>query len=187
VSDTAGSAEGPTEVPTEVPTAARSGLRVWGPWIVMAVILAVALAIGTFGSSGPQTQEQRVIAIASTLKCPVCSGESVAESDADASIQIRQEIAKRLDQGQTPDQIRAYLAAPDRYGAGILLTPSRSGVSSLVWVIPVIALVVSGAVLFVVFRRWRVSATMHASAKDRDLVRVALGDDDHGEDVGDPT
>jgi cytochrome c-type biogenesis protein CcmH len=149
-------------------------MRLWAPWLAMAAILVVALFIGTVGSSGPQTNEQRVIAIAQTLRCPVCDGESVAESDSDASVQIRQEIARRLDEGQTPDQIRAYLASPDRYGARILLDPSRSGVSSLVWIIPVVALVVAGAVLVLVFRRWRSTATMHATDRDRDLVGHAL-------------
>jgi cytochrome c-type biogenesis protein CcmH len=155
----------------------ESFLRRWGPWLAMAVIVTVALVYGTVGSTGPQTNEQRVLAIAQTLRCPVCDGESVAESDSDASVQIRQEIAKRLDEGWTPDQIRTYLASPDRYGPQILLTPSGSGVSSLVWIIPVIALVVAFAVLFVVFRRWRSTASLHASDKDRALVTRALEED----------
>jgi cytochrome c-type biogenesis protein CcmH len=145
----------------------------------MAVVLVTALIIGTLGSSGPETNADRVIAISRTLKCPVCEGESVAESNADASLDIRADIAKRLDEGQSADQIRAYYAA--HYGPSILLTPSSSGVSSLVWVIPVIALVVSGAVLFFLFRRWRVRGDVHASAADRELVEQAL--DDEPEDV----
>ncbi len=89
----------------------ESRVRVWAPWLAMLVVLAVALVIGTFGSSGPETNADRVIAISRTLKCPVCSGESVAESNADASLDIRADIAKRLDQGQSADQIRAYYAA----------------------------------------------------------------------------
>jgi len=147
-------------------------LRPWGPWLAMAVVLVVALTIGTLGSSGPQTNADRVMAIARTLKCPVCSGESVAESNADASLQIRADIAKRLDQGQSAGQIQAYYAS--KY-PGILLTPSSSGVSSLVWIIPVIALVISFAVLVALFRRWKVRGEVHATEADRELVGAALG------------
>jgi cytochrome c-type biogenesis protein CcmH len=150
-------------------------VRKWAPWLVMLVVLVIALVIGTVRSSGPQTNADRVMAIARTLKCPVCDGESVAESNADASLQIRADIAKRLDQGQTADQIRAYYASPEHYGPGILLTPSSSGVSSLVWSIPVIVLVISLAVLVTLFRRWKVRGDVHATDADRDLVGAALG------------
>jgi cytochrome c-type biogenesis protein CcmH len=152
----------------------------------MAVVLVVALTIGTLGSSGPQTNADRVMAIARTLKCPVCDGESVAESNADASLQIRADIAKRLDQGQTADQIRAYYASPERYGPSILLTPSSTGISSLVWIIPIMVLVVSFAVLVALFRRWKVRGEVHASAADRALVGAALEAHPHSEiDEGD--
>jgi len=149
-------------------------LRTWGPWLAMAVVVLVALTIGTLGSTGPQTNADRVMAIARTLKCPVCDGESVAESNADASLQIRADIAKRLDQGQTADQIRAYYASPERYGSSILLTPSSTGISSLVWIIPIMVLVVSFAVLVALFRRWKVRGEVHASDADRALVGAAL-------------
>jgi len=153
-------------------TTKARGIGVWLPWIAMAVILGTALIIGTLGSSGPVTQQDRVMAIARTLKCPVCSGESVAESDVDASKLIRTDIAQRLEQGQSASQIRSYYAG--RYGEGILLTPSSSGVSSLVWIVPVIALVASAAVLIGVFRRWRVRGDVHATEADRELVADAL-------------
>ncbi len=42
------------------------------------------------------------------------------------------------------------------------------------WIIPVIALVISGAVLFTLFRRWHVRGDVHATAADRALVEQAL-------------
>ena len=139
----------------------------------MAVILVTALVVGTLGSSGPVTQQDRVMAIARTLKCPVCSGESVAESNVDASQLIRTDIAKRLEQGQSADQIRSYYAG--RYGEGILLTPSSTGVSSLVWIVPGHRARGGGAVLVGVFRHWRIRGDVHATEADRELVEEALG------------
>ncbi len=149
-------------------------LRIWGPWLAMAVVLVTALTIGVLGSSGPQTNAERVTAIARTLKCEVCAGESVAESDSDFAQQARIEIARRLDQGQSADQIRAYFVSKN--GESVTLIPSSTGVSSLVWIIPVIALVISAAVLVMVFRRWQVRGDVHATAADRELVSRALGD-----------
>jgi cytochrome c-type biogenesis protein CcmH len=153
---------------------ANHGLRVWAPWVAMAVVLVIALTIGIVGSSGPETNADRMMAIARTLKCEVCAGESVAESDSDFAQQARIEIARRLDEGQSPAQIRAYFV--DTNGENVSLLPSSTGVSSLVWVIPVIALVVAGAFLVMVFRRWQVRADVPLTESDRELVARALGD-----------
>ncbi len=169
-------------------------LRTYGPWLAMAVIVATALTIGVTGTNGPTTNEGRMLAIAATLKCEVCQGESVAQSDSDFAQQARVEIAKRLDEGQTPAQIRAFFISTD--GQDVSLIPASTGVSSLVWIIPVVALLISAAILVVVFRRWQVKGDVHASQADRDLVAEALArmpvgpddlaPDDHGPDEPEP-
>ncbi len=113
-----------------------------------------------------------MLAIAATLKCEVCEGESVAQSDSDFAQQARVDIAKRLDDGQSAQQIRAFYI--QHYGASVSLIPASSGVSGLVWIIPVVALLLSAAVLVMVFRRWQVKGDVHASQADRELVADAL-------------
>jgi cytochrome c-type biogenesis protein CcmH len=153
-------------------TTAPSKLRTFGPWVAMAVIVVVALTIGVTGTSGPTTNEGRMLAIASTLKCEVCAGESVAQSDSGFAQQARVDIAKRLDEGQSAEQIRSFYISTD--GANVSLIPASTGISSLVWIIPVIALIVSGAILVMVFRRWRIRGDVHATDADRELVAAAL-------------
>ena len=58
---------------------------------------------------------------------------------------IRADIARHVEQGQTDDQIHAYLIS--RYGQDLLLTPASTGASSLVWILPVVALVSAIGVL----------------------------------------
>jgi len=167
----------------------RALRRSWAPWLPLVLVVALALGIGTFGSTGPATNEERVLAIARTLKCQVCRGESVAESNADSSRAIYSDIAQRVGKGETDDEIRQFYA--DHY-EGILLTPSSSGLTGLVWILPVVALVLSLAGLAVAFRRWSAPEDAHATDDDRALVHAALarrhataaGDDPA--DVADP-
>jgi cytochrome c-type biogenesis protein CcmH len=149
-------------------------LRTFAPWVVMGVIVVTALTIGVTGTTGPTTNEGRMLAIAATLKCEVCEGESVAQSDSDFAQQARVDIAKRLDDGQSADEIRAAYIRND--GANVSLIPASTGVSSLVWIIPVVALIISAAILVMVFRRWRIKGDVHASAADRELVAAALSE-----------
>jgi len=163
-------------------------LRRWGPWLAMALVLGAALFVGTVSQREALTNADRLTNIARTVKCPVCSGESVAESNAQISQEIRKDIGLRLEAGQTDEQIReAYRA---QYGDYILLTPSSSGVTSLVWILPVALLVVALAGLVVAFSRWRVRGELHASDADRALVADALGEDDQpvaaSDDQSDP-
>jgi cytochrome c-type biogenesis protein CcmH len=62
-------------------------------------------------------------------------------------------IRDRLRQGASDAQVKAELQ--DRFGTGILLRPPASGVSGLVWALPVAAFVAAGAGLAFAFWRWR--------------------------------
>jgi len=142
------------------------------PWLVIVLVLAVALAIGAQGRSGPMTQAQRVKHIASEIRCPTCRNQSAAESDAAAAKAVRDEIDRRVRAGQSDGQVVAFLVS--RYGSDILLKPEASGVASLVWVLPVVAVVVAVAALAIAFRRWRARPGVEVSAEDRVLVEQEL-------------
>ena len=142
------------------------------PWLVMAVVLVPALVIGTRGRSGPPTENQRVQRIASQVRCPTCRELSAAESDAAAAKAVRTEIRRRVRAGEGDGHILAFLVS--RYGDDILLKPKSSGVASLVWVLPVAALICALAGLGVAFRRWRARPGVAVSPEDRALVEREL-------------
>ncbi len=146
--------------------------RSWWPWLPLVVVVLLTLAIGTLGSTGPSTNADRVVEISKVVKCPVCNGETVAESNADIARAVRLDIAERVDQGQTDQQITDFLV--QRYGDRILLTPTSTGVTGLVWITPVVVLLLSLAALGFAFRRWGERTPSVATDADRELVRAAL-------------
>jgi cytochrome c-type biogenesis protein CcmH len=135
-------------------------------------------------SGGASTPAERIDAIAKTVKCPVCPGESVYESRNSVALNIKNEIAREVRAGQTDDEIRAGLA--DKYGDSILLVPRTTGIDSVVWVLPVVVLVVGAVGLGLAFRRWRVQTATagEPTAADRALVEAVLRQED---DIGDGT
>ena len=161
-------------------------VRSWLPWGLLAVALVVVVLVGGLRDAGPTTNAERVEHIASLVRCPACLGQSVAESDAPASQKLKADIAARVQAGQTDAEILAAIEE-NFAGQGILLTPPRTGVSALVWVLPVVVLVLSAGGLVVAFHRWRVAGPPAALAEaDRELVAAALAaeHDDVGEGVG---
>jgi len=156
----------------------------WIPWVVLGVVAVAVLAVGTHRSSHPTLQAE-TLHIAGMVRCPVCQGESAAQSSAPASVQIRNQIGQELSAGEHQSQILSGIVAA--YGPGILEKPEASGVSLLVWVIPVIAVVIAVAGLSVAFARWRPRQAATVSDDDRALVDRALRDDSAGGTPGGST
>jgi cytochrome c-type biogenesis protein CcmH len=151
----------------------RSGGRIVG-WLALAVVLVGALVFGAVDDGGARSPDERARNLAGSIACPQCDGQSVADSDSDAADGIRSVIERRIAEGASDAEIRDELAAA--YGERVLLTPGRSGVSSLVWTLPVVVVVVAFAGLTLAFRRWRGGAGARASDADRALVARARAD-----------
>ena len=107
---------------------------------MLILVVAAFLAVGASRASGPSTPAERAEELEKRVACPTCSGESVYESRATASENIKDRIRLLVDEGQlADDQIIGQLEVALR--ARVLLVPKASGFDALVWVLPVAALV----------------------------------------------
>ena len=142
-------------------------------WILMAAVATSLLIFGGLRDSGPRSQQDRIDAITLRLACPTCQGESVYVSRASAAEAIRAEVARQVGSGlRTDDETIAYIE--QRFGSEVLLLPRSSGIDSLVWALPIAALVAGAAALGIVFRKWRTTDDGAASAEDSALVDAAI-------------
>jgi len=145
-------------------------MRKWLPWIALGVVVVVALAIVVW-PRGDQSPAARAHTLEAELKCPECEGLAVADSNAPTSRAIRADVKQRIAEGQSDSEIRqAYV---DRYGEEILLQPKASGISLLVWVLPVVVLVAGAFGIGFVLVRNRRAPMLHASQADEQLVEQA--------------
>ena len=145
--------------------------RGWLPWIAMAVVVLIALAIGTLGQSEP-TASERAQNLAESIRCPSCKSQSVASSDTPSSQGVRLLIKERIAAGDSDEEIRDFVAS--RYSREILLDPSGSGFGTLVWALPVVFVIVAMVGLVIRFRDYRPGAARAVTQEDRDLVADAL-------------
>jgi cytochrome c-type biogenesis protein CcmH len=148
----------------------RGFARGWLPWIALGVVVVIALAV-VLWPHGDTSPAARAHALETELKCPECEGLSVADSNAPTSRAIRTDIKRRIAHGQGDAEIRqAYV---DRYGEEILLQPQSSGLSLLVWILPVVVLVVGALGIGFVLARNRREPKLHATEADEQLVERA--------------
>jgi cytochrome c-type biogenesis protein CcmH/NrfF len=120
--------------------------------VAVALVGAWAGVIALPGSDGGSL-DARVDAIGATVRCPACPEPiSVNDSQNPKAWDMRQYIRDRLQQGASAGQIRQDLV--DRYGPSILLAPPQQGFDALVWLVPLLAVAVAGALALLMVRRW---------------------------------
>jgi cytochrome c-type biogenesis protein CcmH len=135
-----------------------------GTWVLILVSIAILLmpvtalaatdpAKADVRSSSPEMDE-RVREVASELRCVVCQNLSVADSPSDLAKEMRNLVRELLQQGKTPEEIKAYFQS--RYGDFVLLEPPKRGFNLLVWGLPFAALVVGAYGVYLVAKRWTV-------------------------------
>ena len=96
--------------------------------------------------------DRRTEEVASTVRCPVCQGLSVADSPMESALAIKRELRDLLEVGYSEEQVLGYLEGS--YGEFIRLEPKAEGFNLVVWLAPILALL---AGLGLVLRRTRAS------------------------------
>jgi cytochrome c-type biogenesis protein CcmH len=98
--------------------------------------------------------EKRAREISQVLRCPVCQGENIDESNADVSRDLRLLVRERLTAGDSNAQVLDYITA--RYGEYVLFEPERTGANLILyWTGPAVLLVALGGAFVWIRRRRR--------------------------------
>lgn len=85
------------------------------------------------------------------LRCLVCQGQSIHDSDAEMAGDMRHLVRTRIEGGETPDQVRTFLIS--RYGSWVSYQPRLDRDTFVLWLAPFILLLVGG---LLVVRRLKV-------------------------------
>lgn len=91
--------------------------------------------------------EQRTNEVGQLLRCPVCQGMAISDSPAEMAVNMKGQVRELLARGYTEEQILAYFELS--YGEFVLLRPK----STMLWMLPVIALVLGAVIVFIKFRK----------------------------------
>ena len=98
-------------------------------------------------------QEAKAQALMEELRCLVCQGQSIADSDAELAGDMRDLVRRRIAAGEEPGAIRAWLI--ERYGDWISYRPTAEPITWPLWATPIILLVFGGAIVAGRVRRKR--------------------------------
>ena len=83
-------------------------------------------------------QEARAVDLMETLRCLVCQGQSIADSDAEMAGDMRAMVRRRIEAGEEPEEIRRWLI--DRYGNWVTYDPPLEPATWPLWAAPILLL-----------------------------------------------
>lgn len=171
----------------DVAAGGRRRLTIGSKVLVLALLAAGAslALVALRGPAPPTNMADRVRAVASTLRCPVCQNLTVADSPSGLAQEMRRTIARDLQAGRTPDEIRKRFARS--YGPWILESPPKRGIDLVAWLAPPVLVLGGLAAVALAVRRWSDGAiaarigegteaarSENLSPADRSLLKRAL-------------
>ena len=121
--------------------------------------------------------EERARDLSAELRCLVCRNESIDESNAELARDLRLLVRERLMAGDTDDEVIAFLV--ERYGEYVLLRPSTSGSSILLWLAgPLMLLIAVGVGIgYIRGRKLATDPVEALSAEDQARLKALLKDE----------
>ena len=87
--------------------------------------------------------------ITKNLRCLVCQGQSVYDSDSEFAISMKVLVDKKLEEGFSEIQIYDFFR--DRYGEWILYDPELNKNTYILWLLPILIFLIGGAIIFKTF------------------------------------
>ena len=84
--------------------------------------------------------------ISKNLRCLICQGQSIYDSQSDFAVSMKLLIKKKLEQGNSEDEIYQYLK--NKYGEWIVYDPEINKKNLLLWAFPLILFIIGGILIF---------------------------------------
>lgn len=135
------------------------------PAPILALLLAPLLALASAAPAAGQdamppaplayrqladpAQEAKAAALMHELRCLVCQGQSIADSDAPLAGDMRHVVRSRIAAGESPEAVRQWLIA--RYGGWVSYDPPFDAATALLWLAPLLFLLAGAGIAWTRF------------------------------------
>ena len=110
------------------------------------IFLFLIIIIFLANTSYANLKNERVDKISKNLRCLICQGQSIYDSQSDFALSVRDLISKKIDEGEKDDNIYKYLKL--KYGDLIVYEPELNKNTILLWILPLILFIFGGLLIF---------------------------------------
>jgi len=140
--------------------------------LLLAVTLQPAFAKEAVPVAADPVAEARLMHLSSELRCLVCQNQTIADSNAELAVDLRNEIREKIQTGMSDAEIKDFMVA--RYGDFVLYRPPVKNTTLVLWVGPFLLLAVGGGILVFNLRRRRKQAAEPELSRDEQSMAESL-------------
>jgi len=117
------------------------------------IFFLLIFILNSFSISFAEKNDQLTIKISKNLRCLICQGQSIYDSQSDFAVSMKILINKKIEQGLSEDEIYEFLK--DKYGEWIVYDTGFNKNTFILWVLPVLLFFLGGAIIIkkIVFRK----------------------------------
>ena len=114
---------------------------------ILKLLLIIIVFIANFAKvNSTENKDDLVNKISKNIRCLICQGQSIYDSQSDFSTSMRLVIKKKLEDGLTEEEIYNFLK--DKYGQWISYEPEFNKKTFILWIMPILLFIIGGAILF---------------------------------------
>lgn len=118
---------------------------------VLLLAMQPASAIATEESLADPAQQAAYEHLTNEVRCLVCQNQTIADSTAPLAVDLRREIRRMLEAGQSEEQIKTFLL--ERYGDFVLYRPRWQTNTAMLWLAPGLLLLIGAVGLWRIIGR----------------------------------
>ena len=113
---------------------------------LLKLLLIIIIFIINFTKVNPnENNDDLVNKISKNIRCLICQGQSIYDSQSDFSISMRLLIKQKLEEGKSEKEIYDFLK--DKYGQWISYEPEFNKKTIILWILPILFFILGGAII----------------------------------------
>tara|TARA_B100000945_G_C20258292_1_gene538004 strand:+ start:297 stop:668 length:372 start_codon:yes stop_codon:yes gene_type:complete len=117
------------------------------------IFFLLAVILNSFTISFAEKNDQLTIKISKNLRCVICQGQSIYDSQSEFAVSMKLLIKKKIEEGLSEKEIYEFLI--DKYGEWIVYDTGFNRNTFILWALPVLLFFLGGAIILkkLVFRK----------------------------------
>jgi len=113
---------------------------------LLKIFLIIVIIFNFTHVSSSENNDELTNKISKNIRCLICQGQSVYDSQSDFSISMKLVIKKKLDEGLSENEIYEFLK--NQYGQWITYDPEFNKKTFILWLLPILLFLIGGAIIF---------------------------------------
>jgi cytochrome c-type biogenesis protein CcmH len=110
------------------------------------ILFIIFLSIGSSQSKSEEKKEALKNEILKNIRCLICQGQSVYDSESDFALSIKLVVNQKIDDGVSEEQIYEFLR--EKYGDWIIYDPELNKNTYILWLLPLLLFLLGGAIIY---------------------------------------